>query len=51
MGYSEAQGTLINEKNLMSKISCQTPLMFYFYRTLAIIFTLVQSEKEYKMSV
>jgi hypothetical protein len=25
MGYSEAQGTLIYEKNLKSKISCQTP--------------------------
>jgi hypothetical protein len=25
MGYSEARGTLIYEKNLMSKISCQTP--------------------------
>ncbi len=25
MGYSGAQGTLIYEKNLMSKISCQTP--------------------------
>ncbi len=26
MGYSGARGTLIYEKNLMSKISCQTPL-------------------------
>ncbi len=25
MGYSGAWGTLIYEKNLMSKISCQTP--------------------------
>ncbi len=25
MRYSEARGTLIYEKNLMSKISCQTP--------------------------
>ncbi len=25
MGYSEARGTLIYEKNLKSKISCQTP--------------------------
>ncbi len=25
MGYSGARGTLIYEKNLMSKISCQTP--------------------------
>jgi hypothetical protein len=25
MGYSGAQGILIYEKNLMSKISCQTP--------------------------
>jgi hypothetical protein len=25
MGYSGAQGTLIYEKNLISKISCQTP--------------------------
>ncbi len=25
MGYSGARGTLINEKNLKSKISCQTP--------------------------
>jgi hypothetical protein len=25
MGYSGAQGTLIYEKNLESKISCQTP--------------------------
>jgi hypothetical protein len=28
MGYSGAQGTLIYEKNLMSKISCQTPFQF-----------------------
>ncbi len=26
MGYSGARGTLLYEKNLMSKISCQTPL-------------------------
>jgi hypothetical protein len=26
MGYSGAGGTLVYEKNLMSKISCQTPL-------------------------
>ncbi len=25
MGYSGARGTLIYEKNLKSKISCQTP--------------------------
>jgi hypothetical protein len=25
MGYSEARGTLIYEKNLKAKISCQTP--------------------------
>jgi hypothetical protein len=25
MGYSGVRGTLIYEKNLMSKISCQTP--------------------------
>jgi hypothetical protein len=25
MGYSEARGTLIYEKSLKSKISCQTP--------------------------
>jgi hypothetical protein len=25
MGYSGARGTLIYEKNLMSKISCHTP--------------------------
>jgi hypothetical protein len=25
MGYSGTRGTLIYEKNLMSKISCQTP--------------------------
>jgi hypothetical protein len=25
MGYSGARGTLIHEKNLMSKVSCQTP--------------------------
>jgi hypothetical protein len=25
LGYSGARGTLIYEKNLMSKISCQTP--------------------------
>jgi hypothetical protein len=28
LGYSEAQGTLIYEKNLKSKISCQTPFKF-----------------------
>ncbi len=28
MGYSGAQGTLIYEKNLMSKISCQTPFKY-----------------------
>jgi hypothetical protein len=26
MGYSGARGTLLYEKNLMSKFSCQTPL-------------------------
>jgi hypothetical protein len=30
MGYSGARGTLIYEKNLMLKISCQTP----FYKTI-----------------
>jgi hypothetical protein len=36
MGYSGARGTLIYEKNLMSKILCQTPFkgtgrnIFYF---------------------
>jgi hypothetical protein len=29
MGYSGALGTLIYEKNLMSKISCQTPFKLY----------------------
>jgi hypothetical protein len=29
MGYSGARGTLIYEKNLMSKISCQTPFKFF----------------------
>ncbi len=28
LGYSGAQGTLIYEKNLQSKISCQTPFKF-----------------------
>jgi hypothetical protein len=28
MGYSEARGTLIYEKNLISKISCQTPFNY-----------------------
>ena len=28
--YSEARGTLISEKNLKSKISCQTPFKFNF---------------------
>ena len=28
MRYSEARGTLIYEKNLKSKISCQTPFKF-----------------------
>jgi hypothetical protein len=31
MGYSGARGTLIYEKNLMSKISCQTPFNVYIY--------------------
>ncbi len=31
MGYSGALGTLIYEKNLMSKISCQTPLKILFW--------------------
>ncbi len=30
MGYSGAKGTLIYEKNQMSKISCQTPFNCYF---------------------
>jgi hypothetical protein len=29
MRYSEAQGTLIYEKNLKSKISCQTPFIWF----------------------
>jgi hypothetical protein len=28
LGHSEAWGTLIYEKNLKSKISCQTPFKF-----------------------
>ncbi len=28
MGYSRAQGTLIYEKNLKAKISCQTPFKY-----------------------
>ncbi len=28
LGYSGAQGTLIYEKNLKSKISCQTPFKY-----------------------
>jgi hypothetical protein len=30
MGYSGAQGTLIYEKNLKSKILCQTPFKPYY---------------------
>jgi hypothetical protein len=33
MRYSEAQGTLIYEKNLKSKISCQTPFNILFVVT------------------
>ncbi len=31
MGYSGARGTLIYEKNLKAKISCQTPFKSIFY--------------------
>jgi hypothetical protein len=31
MGYSGARGTLIYEKNLISKISFQTPFNLYFH--------------------
>jgi hypothetical protein len=31
MGYSGALGTLIYEKNLKAKISCQTPFQMLFY--------------------
>jgi hypothetical protein len=34
MGYYEARGTLIYEKNLKAKISCQTPFKIYFFITL-----------------
>jgi hypothetical protein len=29
MGYSGARGTLIYEKNLKAKISCQTPVKYF----------------------
>jgi hypothetical protein len=31
MGYSGARGTLIYEKNLKAKISCQTPFNYHIY--------------------
>jgi hypothetical protein len=31
MGYSGARGTLIYKKNLMSKISCQTPFKIVYF--------------------
>jgi hypothetical protein len=34
MGYSGARGTLIYEKNLKSKISCQAPFKRLFYTRL-----------------
>jgi hypothetical protein len=49
MGYSGARGTLIYEKNLMSKISCQTPfkLILKFVEKVAVknFFTQYQKMK------
>ena len=42
MGYSGAQGTLVYEKNLKSKISCQTP-----FKLQSITFDNFQSFKNY----
>jgi hypothetical protein len=42
LGYSGAQGTLIYEKNLLSKISCQTPFKFVI-PILAVLCMLVKS--------
>jgi hypothetical protein len=44
MGYSGARGKLIHEKNLKSKISCQTPftvviVAVWYLRTEHIYFT------------
>jgi len=38
MNYSEARGTLIHEKNLKSKISCQTPFDLVAKETLKVVF-------------
>ncbi len=43
MGYSGAQGTLIYEKNLKSKISCQTP----FNKLIAITLMLIENIQEF----
>jgi hypothetical protein len=39
MSYSEAQGTLIYEKNLKSKISCQTPFKSHQFLNLQDYYT------------
>jgi hypothetical protein len=38
MEYLGAWGTLIDEKNLKSKISCQTPFGLYFHVVLLLIY-------------
>ncbi len=44
MAYSGARETLIYEKNLKSKISCQTPfkLKFWYEKKLETIFSAIQ---------
>jgi hypothetical protein len=43
LGYSGARGTLIYEKNLKPKISCQTP--FNFQTLLRVNFLRLQAER------
>jgi hypothetical protein len=43
MGYSGAQGTLIYEKNLKSKISCQTPFKYTFKITCIYRYIMIEN--------
>jgi hypothetical protein len=48
MGYSGARGTLIYEKNLMSKISCQTPFKYARYIVLALFSQVLNATSWYR---
>jgi hypothetical protein len=48
MAYSGARGTLIYEKNLKSKISCQTPfkILFPFHLATGLLIGIVSTNRQ-----